>query len=145
MKCELNDIQDYLEMPLKKITWKKKVNDTINKFWEKEFKTIIPFYKNLQYLNIENLKLGQLHPLLKVNVYSSRDVIRLPAKLKLMCGSLVLQTNRQKFNNSQVDPTCLLCQRDHETLEHYILGCSALDSIRLVYLYYNISAPHMKT
>ena len=78
---------------------------------------------------MENLELGQLHPLLKVNVYSSRDVIRLPAKLKLMCGSL--QTNRQKFNNSQVDPTCLLCQRDHETLEHYILRCSALDSIRL--------------
>ena len=68
MKYELNDIQDYLETPLKKITWKKKVNGTINRFWEKEFKTIIPFYKNLQYLNIENLKLGQLHPLLKVNV-----------------------------------------------------------------------------
>ena len=65
MKYEFNDIQDYLETPLKKITWKKNVNDTINRFWEKDFKTIIPFYKNLQYL-----KLGQLHPLLKVNVYS---------------------------------------------------------------------------
>ena len=104
------------------------MNDTINKFWEKELKTIIPFYKKrvLMYMYIENLELGQLHPLLKVNVYSSRDVIRLPA-----CGSLVLQTNRQKFNNSQVDPTCLLCQRDHETLEHDILGCWALDSIRI--------------
>ena len=35
-----------------------------------------------------------------------------------------LQTNRQKFNKSQVDPTCLLC-RD-ETVEHYILECLTL-------------------
>ena len=48
-----------------------------------------------------------------------------------MCGSYTLQTNRQKFNKSQVDPTCLLCQRDNETLEHYILNCSALDRVRL--------------
>ena len=60
-----------------------------------------------------------------------RDVVRLPSKLRLMCGSYTLQTNRQKFNKSQVDPTCLLCQRDNETLEHYILNCSALDSVRL--------------
>ena len=32
MKYELNDIQDYLETPLKKITWKKNVNDAINRY-----------------------------------------------------------------------------------------------------------------
>ena len=48
-----------------------------------------------------------------------------------MCGSYILQTNRQKFNNSQINPTCLLCQRNNETLEHYILDCPALNSVRL--------------
>ena len=79
----------------------------------------------------ETFKPGHLHPLLKVNVQSSRNVVRLPSKLRLMCGSYTLQTNRQKFNKSQVDPTCLLCQRDNETLDYYILNCSALDSVRL--------------
>ena len=48
-----------------------------------------------------------------------------------MCGSYILQTNRQKFNNSQINPTCLLCQRNNETLERYILDCPALNSVRL--------------
>ena len=39
--------------------------------------------------------------------------------------------SRQKFNKSQVDPTCLLCQRYNKTLEHYILNCSALYSVGL--------------
>ena len=43
-----------------------------------------------------------------------------------MCGSYTLQTNRQKFNKSQVDPTCLLCQRDNGNLERYIVDCSAI-------------------
>ena len=55
----------------------------------------------------------------------------LPSKLRIMCGSYILQTNRQKFNKSQINPTCILCQRNNETLEHYILDCPVLNSVRL--------------
>ena len=131
LKYELCEIQNYIDQPIKKTVWKKTVGKAVNKYWQKEISSLVPYYRNLQHLNVETFKPGHLHPLLKVNVQSSRDVVRLPSKLRLMCGSYTIQTNRQKFNKSQVDPTCLLCQRDNETLEHYILNCSALDSVRL--------------
>ena len=35
-------------------------------------------------------------------------------KAKLMTGTYVLQSNRAKFNQFSVDPTCLLCNDDAE-------------------------------
>ena len=39
---------------------------------------------NLEYLNTETFNPGHLHPLLKINEYSPRDVVWLPSKLRLM-------------------------------------------------------------
>lgn len=73
----------------------------------------------------------KVHPFLKINTHSSRDVTRLLAKLKLLCGTYIPQTNRQRFNKNQIDPTCLLCNRGDETISHFLLECSSLDNVRL--------------
>ena len=70
----MNDIEFYLDNPIPKIRWKSLVNRTI--YSEK------------------------LNPLLKINVNSVKDSLRLPTKLKYLCGSYVLQANRQKFNKN---------------------------------------------
>ena len=57
-------------------------------------------------------------------------LVRLPSKLRLMCGSYVLQTTRSNFNNTQIIPKCLLCGNAEETVEHYILTCEKLEKIR---------------
>ena len=93
----------------------------MNKYRQKEISSLVQFYSNLEYLNIETIKPGHLHPLLRINVHSSRDVVRLSSKLKIMRGRYNLQTNRQKFNKSQIYPPCL-SQGNNVTLEHYILG-----------------------
>ena len=44
-------------------------------------------------------------------------------KAKLMTGTYVLQSNRAKFNQYSVDPTCLLCGDDAEDMIHFLLKC----------------------
>ena len=47
-----------------------------------------------------------------------------------MTGTYVLQSNRAKFNQYSVNPTCLLCGEDPEDLEHFLLKCRALSVTR---------------
>ena len=37
---------------------------------------------------------------------------------------------RHKFNKSEVDPTCVLCKRSEENIEHFLLTCSSLSTVR---------------
>ena len=59
-----------------------------------------------------------------------RDVTRLNTKLKLVTGSYVLQVNRACFSQNQVNRTCMICNTDDETTEHFLLTCNALAETR---------------
>ena len=59
---------------------------------------------------------------------SARDTDRIPIKLKLVSGSYIFQSNQSKFNQSQIDATCLLCGEEDEDLEHF---CSDVNYLRL--------------
>ena len=41
-------------------------------------------------------------------------------KARLMIGTYVLQSNRAKFNQYKVDPTCTLCGDEPEDQEHFL-------------------------
>ena len=41
-------------------------------------------------------------------------------KARLMTGTYVLQSNRAKFNQYKVDPTCTLCEDEPEGQEHFL-------------------------
>ena len=45
-------------------------------------------------------------------------------------GTYVLQTNRASYSQNACDATCLLCGDDDETLNHFLLECSALEETR---------------
>ena len=34
--------------------------------------------------------------------------------------------HRAAFNQNQIDPTCLLCKEEPETVDHFLIQCSAL-------------------
>ena len=63
-------------------------------------------------------------------IQSTRDVNRIPIKLKLVSGSYIFQNDRAKFNQNDVNPACLLCNEAPETLEHFLLNCLTLESTR---------------
>ena len=42
----------------------------------------------------------------------------------------LLQSNRPRFNQNEVDPTCQLCYAESETLTHFLLKCRNLETVR---------------
>ena len=98
--------------------------------WSKSITQSIPYYKSRQYLSCENLEKGKLHPILKINCKSKGDLHRLPIKLKLLTGAYILQSNRIKIYKNELNTLCLLCEKDGETIEHFILECEQLKEVR---------------
>jgi hypothetical protein len=130
LKYELQDPIFMLDNPNTKNEWKSNLNRKINVYWWNNIKHSTTLYKSLQFLNNEKCYPGKIHPLLSINCKSSRDVNRIPTKLKLLTGTYILQNNRAKYKNYTIDPTCLLCDSEAETPAHFILNCPALSSIR---------------
>ena len=106
------------------------VKRKIYEHWSKSITESIPYYKSLQYLSCANLEKGKLHPILKINCKSKGDLHRLPIKLKLLTGAYILQSNRIKMYKNELNALCLLCEKDGETIEHFILDCEQLKEVR---------------
>jgi hypothetical protein len=45
-----------------------------------------------------------------------------------------MQSNKAAFNQNMIDPTCLVCQMESETLEHFLLDCNVLAETREPYI-----------
>ena len=106
------------------------ISKTLNCYWKKHFTDQRVIYKTLKYINLQEYKPGKLHTLLQLEPKSARDINRIPAKLKLLCGAYTLQSTRTTCNQATVNPICQLCNTDEETLEHFILKCSVLEHVR---------------
>ena len=55
-------------------------------------------------------------------------------KARLMSGTYMLHATRARFNQYQVDPTCLCCCKEPENVEHFMLRCESLTLIRNPFL-----------
>ena len=56
-------------------------------------------------------------------------------KARLMTGTYMLQATRARFNQHQVDPTCSLCCKEPENVEHFLLRCESLTQVRDQFLH----------
>jgi hypothetical protein len=129
-KYNLQEARWYLDNPPKKSVWTSTVKRKIYEHWSKSIIESISYYKSPQYLSCENLGKGKLHPILKINCKSKGDLHRLPIKLKLLTGAYILQSNRIKMYKNEPNALCLLCEKDGETIEHFILDCEQLKEVR---------------
>lgn len=129
-KYDMNEAVYYLNNPQRKTIWTAMVKKTIYKSWANSLVAMVPLYKGLNFITTNNLELGKPHPLLKTNCHSGRDNARLTVKLKLLTGSYILQSKRIKMYKNEIDPTCLLCKNEEETIDHFLLSCKELKSIR---------------
>ena len=66
---------------------------------------------------------------MKPYAFSNRDICRIPVKAKILTGTFILQSNRARFNQNEVDPTCQLCYAESETLTHFLLKCRNLETV----------------
>ena len=129
-KYELKEAISYLDEPESKTKWTRTVKEAVYKKWVDKITSLIPLYKGLTFLTFENLEKGKIHPLFKVNCHTGKDISRLSVKLKLLTGSYILQSKRIRMYKTETEATCLLCKEKEETMEHFILGCRCLETIR---------------
>ena len=113
IKYNLPDPETLLENPVEKLNWKKKFNTAINEFWISYIVSHSRLYSSLKYLS-KTYIVGKCHPAVKPCLNSDRDIPRIPVKNKVLTGTYILQTNRVKFNQNEVNPVCQLCKEDDE-------------------------------
>ena len=77
---------------------------------------------------------GKVHPIWTHCKHNSNSLLKAYAQVKLTCGSYVLQSVRAKFNQFQVSKLCPLCREEDETMQHFILHCSELESTRASFI-----------
>ncbi|MCG8046395.1 MAG: reverse transcriptase domain-containing protein, partial [Candidatus Thiodiazotropha endolucinida] len=129
IKYDLPDPEVLLNVPISKCSWKQQYNKVINKYWRERILSQSILYSSLKYL-AKLYTVGRCHPAITPYQHSNRDINRIPTKCKVITGTYILQTNRAKFNQNNVNPTCLLCGNDDETMKHFLLDCSYLDKYR---------------
>ena len=122
LKYDIQQCHQYLTNPLTKSKWKtlikKKVRDRIN--------DITRYYSSLKYIE-GSYTIGKIHPLLSTNTSCTRDINRIPVRVKIATGTYVLQSNRAKYNSGYVSPLCKLCNENNEELSHFLLYCPILE------------------
>jgi hypothetical protein len=123
-KYNLPEIYLLLEAPYTKAEWKKLTYEKVYQYWKNHITSLSEYYTYLKYLNVEAFKPGKQHPLIFLPTMSARDTDRIPMKLKLVSGSYIFQSNRSKFNQSQIHATCLLCGEEDEDLEFFFAQMS---------------------
>ena len=121
--------ESLLDNPLKKTSLEKKLfNTAINEYWTCQIVSQSRLYFSLKYLS-KTYFVGKCHPAVKLYMHSDRDIPRIPVKNKVLTGTYVLQTNRLKFNQNEVNPICLLCHEEDEP-QHFLIDCKSLEDIR---------------
>ena len=133
-KYGLPTAQELLDNPPEKLAWKIMVGRHVNEHWKKEITQEAETKSTLKFLNKALYAPGKVHPIWTQCKHNSNSLLKAYAQVKLTCGSYVLQSVRAKFNQFQVSKLCPLCREEDETMQHFILHCSELESTRASFI-----------
>ena len=106
----------------------------VNEHWKKEITQEAETKSTLKFLNKALYAPGKVHPIWTHCKHNSNSLLKAYAQVKLTCGSYVLQSVRAKFNQFQVSKLCPLCREEDETMQHFMLHCSELESTRASFI-----------
>ena len=79
----------------------------------------------LKYINIHSMKIGQTHSVWSSLESTVTDVRKGITKSRMLTGTYLLQSYRNKFNNSE-SAICKCCGTEIEDIIHVLLECPAL-------------------
>ena len=133
LKYKLPDCWDIVENLISKFKWKRMVNSQVEEYLANEIRQKAFLYSSPECLNIEDYRSGKKHWLIQ-HICKVRDVSRLRAKLKLVTGTYTLQVNRAKFNQSEVDPTCMVCRQDPDNNRALLADMSHIGGRKATYV-----------
>jgi len=130
-KYQLPDITVLIQEKISKTQWKSRTDKAIDEYWSRKITE-----ECRKKSSLKRLKLPKYRRKHKVWSRTSgcRAVREATIKARMICGVYLLQVHRQRFNQFQVDATCMLCHEDNEDLTHFIASCSAHRRIREFHL-----------
>jgi hypothetical protein len=124
----LPTIYNLLESPPQKPAWAKQVRTTITNAWEVTIKDEASQMKTLSFLTLENCRPGNVHPIWQLGSSCGQEVAKATIKVRLLVQRYPLYSSRT--SGKQYGKPCPLCLSTYETIEHFLLLCPALDSVR---------------
>lgn len=134
VKYDLPQLETIMDTLPLRTSWTSLVNKRIDEVQAQTLVDQASLYTSLRYLNIDSIKFGHCHLLLRSVRNNTADVYRYLIKIRLATGTYQLQSNRRSFNQTKIDPTCLLCNQAPETRTHFISECTTLVTIRKMYM-----------
>ena len=111
-----------LSNPWTKDRWREFTRQAVGSHWMAELTSGAEGKSSLQYLDLKDIRPHAAHHLWPRGGSSSAKRVAASFRAKLISGSYILQTNRARFNQNKVNPTCPLCKSAPEDLPHSLLG-----------------------
>ena len=115
--------------------WKRTVQAAVNRYWNSVLLEDCIGKSTISRCNYNNLSIGKQHIVLKYLDCNTHDVRRGVVKVRLLTGTYLVQSKISRFNQYQVDPTCMLCRSSPEDYMHMILDFGALLKYRKDYIH----------
>ena len=121
---------ELLETPIGKYTWKNLAYKSVDTYLETKLKDEAKSKSSLRYLNVDNVTAGKVHNVWKFAGTEPMSVTKTHILCKILLGLYILQSNRHKFNQYEVEPTFPLCRDGAEDQLNFIVTCTALQYVR---------------
>jgi endonuclease/exonuclease/phosphatase family metal-dependent hydrolase len=122
---DLPPASELLEDTPDKRDWARTVKKAIHSYWRHHITSQAATFSSLSYLNTGLYTPGVCHPTLSSIRSSYSDIRRTAVANRFITGTVILQANRHKFNQYEVDPACPLCNAPKEDRQHVLLYCNA--------------------
>ena len=109
-------------------SWKSQLKKHIDLFIEKEMMQDVK--SSLKFLNTKVLSVGKIHHAWRSVPNDPRLVKRVYPKIRLLTGTYILQENRARFNQYEINMCCPLCGDGIEDRVHFLAVCLKLAGSR---------------
>ena len=131
-KYSLLSAYDLLALPPTKEEWKVKTSRAIRLYWADQTCKEAEGKSTLKWLHTASYKPGNLHPVWETVESNPLDIKRGQVKARILTGRYTLNADLAKFKKS--DPTFKLCNKEDETIQHFLLVCKHPEGNRREYL-----------
>jgi hypothetical protein len=129
-KYHLPTIHSLLESTPTRNRWKATVKSAIHHHWQLHCRRELGLRSSLKYIPESSLAPDHVAPVWESIKDNPREAFKAQVKAKILTGTYRLQALRARFNQHEVDPTCLLCGEGPEDRLHFLLKCPVLEISR---------------
>ena len=118
-----------VDSPPGKTQWTQTCKSAVFSHWTDELSAQAASKSTLVNLSMD-FKIGTPHPVWTSTHSAFYDIRKSIFKAKLITNVVIFQSNKARFNKYDVNPICPLCSHDIETLQHFLIHCDKLQSVR---------------